>query len=109
MLSPVAVVVLILFGGCDKSPATEQDAVSAVPNVITADIQDGIEKHIEEQTLAGNGFFIIDYEGEPLKLKLVRVHTEYLARAAAAFCVYRYGYARRRCVRYRFLSHRRPG
>ncbi|MHC5090087.1 MAG: transglutaminase-like domain-containing protein, partial [Planctomycetota bacterium] len=79
MLSPVALGVLVLLGGCGKSPGTEQDAASAVPNVITSDIQAGIEKHIDEQTRAGDGFYCIDHEGDELKLKLVRVHTEYLA------------------------------
>ncbi|MHC5094798.1 MAG: transglutaminase domain-containing protein, partial [Planctomycetota bacterium] len=78
-LSPVALGVLVLLGGCGKSPGTEQDAASAVPNVITSDIQAGIEKHIDEQTRAGDGFYRIDHEGDELKLKLVRVHTEYLA------------------------------
>jgi transglutaminase-like putative cysteine protease len=79
MLIPVAPVVCLLLGGCDKSPASEQDTASSVPNVITADIQAGIEKHIAEQTQLGNGFYTLDYEGKPLQLKLVRVHTEYLA------------------------------
>ena len=57
----------------------KQNTAAVVPNIITGDIQAGIEKHIAEQTQLGNGFFTIDYEGKPLKLKLVRVHTEYLA------------------------------
>ncbi|MHC5118916.1 MAG: transglutaminase-like domain-containing protein [Planctomycetota bacterium] len=76
---PVVLGVYILFSGCEKSPAPEQNAVTSVPNVITGDIQAGIENHIAEQTQLGNGFFIIDHEDETLKLKLVRVHTEYLA------------------------------
>lgn len=47
--------------------------------VVTADIQAGIERHIAEQTRAGDGYFILPYENTDLKLKLVRVHTEYLA------------------------------
>jgi hypothetical protein len=76
---PVAVGVYILFIGCEKSPAPEQNAVTSVPHVITADIQAGIEKHIAERTALGGGFYNLDHEGETLKLKLVRVHTEYLA------------------------------
>ncbi|MHC4950403.1 MAG: transglutaminase-like domain-containing protein, partial [Planctomycetota bacterium] len=78
-LIPAALVVCIVVVGCDKSPEIEQDAAASVPNVITADIQAGIEKHIDEQTQRGNGFYILDHEGKELKLKLVRVHTEYLA------------------------------
>jgi transglutaminase-like putative cysteine protease len=65
--------------GCNKSPDTDQASYDSVPNVVTKDIQDGIEKHIEEQARLGEGYFRIDYEGKELKLKLVRVHTEYLA------------------------------
>ena len=50
-----------------------------VPNVVTADIEAGIEAHIEEQTRKGNGYFTLPFQGRQLRMKLVRVHTEYLA------------------------------
>lgn len=50
-----------------------------VPNVVTADIQAGIEKHIEEQSRLNDGYFVLSFENKDLKLKLVRVHVEYLA------------------------------
>ncbi len=50
-----------------------------IPHVVTADIQAGIERHIEEQTRRDGGFLTIPFEGKELRLKLVRVHTEYLA------------------------------
>lgn len=50
-----------------------------VPNVVTADIQAGIEKHVEEQILLGNGYFTLAFKDKNLRLKLVRVHTEYLS------------------------------
>jgi transglutaminase-like putative cysteine protease len=79
-LIPTGLLVCILLAGCDKSPATEteQNAAAVVPNIITGDIQAGIEKHIAEQSQR-DGFYYLDHEGKPLKLKLVRVHTEYLA------------------------------
>jgi transglutaminase-like putative cysteine protease len=46
--------------------------------VVTADIQAGIEKHVEEQ-IAGSGYFTLAFKDENLRLKLVRVHTEYLS------------------------------
>jgi len=75
----VTVQVCILLAGCKTSPDDNQVSSDSVPNVVTQDIQAGIEKHIEEQTRLGEGYFRIDYEGKELKLKLVRVHTEYLA------------------------------
>ncbi len=50
-----------------------------IPNVVTEDIRAGIEKHIEEQTQLSGGFFPLMFDGEELRLKLVRVHMEYLA------------------------------
>jgi len=54
-------------------------ALTPVPNVVTADIAAGIEHHIAEQSRLHDGYFILPYEGGELKLKLVRVHLEYLA------------------------------
>ena len=45
----------------------------------TADIQAGIERHIEEQARLGGGYFRLPFKDRELRLKLVRVHTEYLA------------------------------
>jgi hypothetical protein len=77
-LIPVVLAVCTLFSGCSTSNDTQQ-APDSVPNVVTQDIQNGIEKHIAEQTRLGGGFFKIPFEETELKLKLVRVHTEYLA------------------------------
>jgi transglutaminase-like putative cysteine protease len=74
-----AVVVCTLLAGCNTPWDEEQGSSESVPNVVTADIQDGIEKHIEEQTRLGEGYFKTPFEGKELLLKLVRVHTEYLA------------------------------
>ena len=71
--------VCIVLAGCKKSPDEEQGALAPVSNVVTADIQAGIEKHIEEQTRSGEGYFKVPFEERQLRLKLVRVHVEYLA------------------------------
>jgi transglutaminase-like putative cysteine protease len=72
-----------LFGvAVPAFPSTQvarEAAGMSVPNVVTADIQAGIEKHIEEQTRAGGGYFKLPFARKGLQLKLVRVHTEYLA------------------------------
>ncbi|MHC4585658.1 MAG: transglutaminase-like domain-containing protein, partial [Planctomycetota bacterium] len=74
-----AVLACILISGCDKPPADERgQSIPPVP-VFTKDIQAGIENHIAEQTRLGNGHMRLDFEGEELGLKLVKVHTEYLA------------------------------
>ena len=45
-----------------------------------ADIQAGIERHIEEQVRLGGGYFKLPFRDKELRLKLVRVHTEYLSK-----------------------------
>ena len=65
--------------------ASEQPALAAetyVPTIVTGDIQAGIEKHIAGETRRGGGYFTVPFEGKQLKLKLVRVHIEYLASLA---------------------------
>ena len=54
-------------------------APAPASTVVTADIQAGIEKYIEEQTAREGGIFPLSFQGKTLRLKLVRVHTEYLA------------------------------
>ena len=68
-------VICTLIAGC----STVERLPENVPNVITADIQVGIEKYIEEQVRLGRGYFKIPFEDQELHLKLVRVHTDYLA------------------------------
>lgn len=78
-LIPIATIMSIVLAGCNMSKDEEQETSSSVPNVVTSDIQEGIEKHIEEQTRLGEGYFRLPFGHSELKLKLVRVHTEYLA------------------------------
>jgi len=56
-----------------------QSSSATVGIVVTADIQAGIERHVEEQIQLGDGYFRLPFKDEELRLKLVRVHTEYLA------------------------------
>ena len=60
----VGLQVCILLAGCNTSPDAEQASSksNSVPNVVTKDIQDGIEKHIEEQSRLGEGYFRIPFE-----------------------------------------------
>jgi transglutaminase-like putative cysteine protease len=50
------------------------------PKPATEDIQTGIEKHLEEQVRLGGGYFKLPFRDQELRLKLVRVHTEYLSK-----------------------------
>ncbi len=65
--------------GCQTSQIADPATAEPVPNVVTADIAAGIEKHIEEQARLGDGYFNLRFEDKQLRMKLVRVHLEYLA------------------------------
>jgi transglutaminase-like putative cysteine protease len=71
-------IILVLFFAYSEAFSSSKES----PDVVTADIQAGIEKHIEMQSKLGGGFFNVLHEGNDLELKLVRVHTEYLAHLA---------------------------
>lgn len=75
----LAVAFCAALAGCNKGHQDEQVLCEPVPTVLTADIQAGIEKYIEEQTTGGGGYFKLSFGEKELALRLVRVHTEYLA------------------------------
>ncbi len=61
-------------------PATRMNAAEdPVPHIVTEDVQAGIDTHIKQEIQKGNGYFRLPHEDRELKLKLVRIHTEYLA------------------------------
>src|SRR3990167_3485995 len=62
------------------APAGAEPEVDLVRNAVTAQIKAGIEKHIENETARGGGFFQFSSGGKEYRFKLVRVHTEYLSR-----------------------------
>jgi transglutaminase-like putative cysteine protease len=84
IISAVAVVCLV-WAGCGqkeepKAPAASASSAPAAPDKVTADIQAGIEQHIEKQVSLGGGYFQLPFKDKQLRLKLVRVHTEYLSK-----------------------------
>lgn len=81
IIAATAVVCLVLTG-CGQKEGQEQSS-SAPPGAKStpiAEIQAGIEKHIEKQTRLGGGYFLLRFHDKKLRLKLVRVHTEYLSK-----------------------------
>ncbi len=69
----------VITGGASNSFSSEKESSGSFPIVITADIQAGIESYIKEKTIKDGGYFNLQFKGKELKLKLVKVHTEYLA------------------------------
>ena len=77
IVTGAAVFVCIAAAGCGEEEPGSGESADAI-----AHIQAGIEKHIAEKTRAGGGAFDLRFGDKNLSLKLVRVHTEYLARLA---------------------------
>ena len=71
------VVICIVFAGHEENRV--EASPSPVPTVVTADIQACIEKHIDDQSRLSGGYFELPFRDRVLRLKLVRVHVEYLA------------------------------
>jgi len=69
-MSTVVAVICALLIGCSAAKGPPENVL----NVVTPDIQAGIERHIEEQMKLGEGYFRIPFENQELYLKLVRVH-----------------------------------
>ncbi len=77
------------LGGCQaggrRAPETTPGGAAApaageaAPGDLNADIQTAIEKYIADTAARHDGYFPLEYEGQVLQLRLVRVHTEYLA------------------------------
>ncbi len=74
VIIPLAMAIVLQLAGVLRI-----EGQSTAAPVVTADIQAGIEKHIEEQVVKGGGHFQLPFQKETLQLKLVKVHTEYLA------------------------------
>jgi len=78
-----AVVVCFVVVGCGQTDDQGAPGASTPPvstSVTTAAIQAGIESHIEDQVRLGGGYFKLPFRNQELRLKLVRVHTEYLSK-----------------------------
>ncbi|SMG11754.1 Transglutaminase-like superfamily protein [Marivirga sericea] len=61
-----------------KESSTKEDSKS-VPTVNIADIESGIKAYIANKTKEADGYFHVKDDNKELRLKLVRVHTEYLS------------------------------
>jgi hypothetical protein len=71
---------VILGIGTQEGYGAQAASIPSDPDSAIADIQAGIEKHIEEQVKLGGGYFNLPFGVKRLSLKLVRVHTEYLSK-----------------------------
>jgi len=76
---------MLLPAGCNKKGEASELTPSDVPDLVTDDIKAGIEQHIAGNSTGKGGFYHLNYEGRELRLKLVKVHIEYLANLGPAY------------------------
>jgi hypothetical protein len=67
------------LASCNVRSGSKAAYVDPDFGVVTGDIQAGIQKHIDEQVRLGEGYFKLPFKDKQLRLKLVRIHLEYLA------------------------------
>ncbi|EOZ93200.1 Transglutaminase-like enzyme, putative cysteine protease [Indibacter alkaliphilus LW1] len=78
------IVLLLLFGACSPQKNNEEQSESTTSQTSwkrtsIAEIEEGIKAYIDRETSANGGYFLVNDEKRQLRLKLVRVHTEYLS------------------------------
>lgn len=86
MLNRCLVIFGLLFAytACQKSRTSADDnaadrPVQLVPKVQIAQIEEGIKTYIKVKTEQEGGYFTVKDRNKDLRMKLVRVHTEYLS------------------------------
>lgn len=75
---------LLTVAGCHSGSKVEEElkgdlSDGPIPKVEIAEIEAGIKTYIKEETEQGDGFFHVTEKDKELRMKLVRVHTEYLS------------------------------
>ncbi|MDE0558627.1 transglutaminase-like domain-containing protein [Algoriphagus sp. NF] len=70
---------IVVFTSCQSSEEQEIESVQKIEKVSIAEIEAGIKAFIDQKTTENGGVFPVKDENHDLKMKLVRVHTEYLS------------------------------
>jgi len=81
---------ILIWQGCKPDAPVEKDSIAkpensanrpkvTKPKASIADIEAGIRQYIKEETERGNGYFAFKGDSAEHRLRLVRVHTEYLS------------------------------
>ena len=80
----VSLGMLLIATSCNTGSQVEEQenatpSAEIIPNVEIAEIESGIKTYIKEKEKQGDGFFHVRDKEKELRMKLVRVHTEYLS------------------------------
>lgn len=72
--------ILFALASCtEKKQTVEQGEKKNIKKVSIAEIESGIKDFIQKKTAENGGYFQVNDRGQDFRMKLVRVHTEYLA------------------------------
>jgi transglutaminase-like putative cysteine protease len=77
----ILLALLITLDACNKNSEKKADTSGKVParKVSIEEIETGIKAYIEKKTKENDGYFHVSDRGKEFRMKLVRVHTEYLS------------------------------
>lgn len=86
MMNPSIIIgiVLLTLSACNSRPRADEGkptdgTTQLIPKVKIAQIEEGIKAYIKDKTAQGDGYFHVKDKGKEYRMKLVRVHTEYLS------------------------------
>jgi len=78
----ILVMFVVAFGACQQGANDHSQQITAsspAPKVSIAEIEAGIKAFIQKKTEENGGYFHVSDRGKEFRMKLVRVHTEYLS------------------------------
>ena len=86
MKNPHLFLIAVVFTvfGCESGTSSEsqtadQPQTASQPRTKISQIEAGLKAHIEAKSRENDGFFLVQDKDKRLRMKLVRVHTEYLS------------------------------
>jgi hypothetical protein len=85
MINPRIIILglLLIVAACHSGSKIEEEKADhsgkPIHKVKIAEIEAGIKSYIKEKTKQGDGYFHVNDKDKELRMKLVRVHTEYLS------------------------------
>ena len=71
--------IFFLFSSCGEKKEAINEQAKTTKKVSIAEIETGIKNFIQKKTEENGGYFQVTDRGQEFSMKLVRVHTEYLA------------------------------
>ncbi len=75
----VSVILMFILSCNGKKGVSDSETKPVIKRATIDEIEAGIKHYIQTKTKANDGYFLVADRGKEFKMKLVRVHTEYLS------------------------------